>query len=173
LRTGATTPTSCATACGHIGLRAVRKAKLKIGAIRGNLGIVSQELRSGQVELRLDGTTTIAGYDSIVLRAAVCNCSGGNIRRYPSASVNAGDRIRGEPTISFAQDQVRAVGLQTPPLSCVLARNSEPFRAFLGAILSVVKDFSVESTPYSSDMQLDLVASGNRGRLINLQQMFR
>jgi len=66
-RTGATTPTSCATAYGHIGLHAVRKAKLKIGAIRGNLGIVSQELRAGQVELRLDGTTNIAGYDSIVL----------------------------------------------------------------------------------------------------------
>jgi len=65
-RTGATTPT-CATACGHIGLHAVRKAKLKIRAIRGNLGIVSQELRAGQVELRLDGTTNIAGYDSIVL----------------------------------------------------------------------------------------------------------
>ena len=45
------------------------KAKLKIGAVRGNLGIVSQELRAGQVELCLDGTTTISGYDSILLRA--------------------------------------------------------------------------------------------------------
>jgi hypothetical protein len=74
-RTGATTPTSC----GHIGLHAVRKAKLKIGAIRGNLGIVSQELRAGQVELRLDGTTTITGYDSIVLRAAVLVATFGGI----------------------------------------------------------------------------------------------
>jgi len=33
--------------------------------------------------------------------------------------------------------------------------SSEPFRAFLGAILSVVKDVPVERSTYSSDMELD------------------
>ena len=46
-----------------------------------------------------------------------------------------------------------------PSLSCVLVRNqsSEPFRAFLGAILSVVKDVPVERSVYSSDMELDII----------------
>jgi hypothetical protein len=35
--------------------------------------------------------------------------------------------------------------------------SSEPFRAFLGAILSVVKDVPVERSAYSSDMELDIV----------------
>jgi len=35
--------------------------------------------------------------------------------------------------------------------------SSEPFRAFLGAILSVVKDFPVERSAYSSDMELDII----------------
>ncbi|KIM44998.1 hypothetical protein M413DRAFT_17851 [Hebeloma cylindrosporum] len=34
--------------------------------------------------------------------------------------------------------------------------SSEPFRAFLGAILSVVKDVLVERSAYSSDMELDI-----------------
>ncbi|KAF8227898.1 hypothetical protein L208DRAFT_1067652, partial [Tricholoma matsutake] len=33
----------------------------------------------------------------------------------------------------------------------------EPFRAFLGAILSVVKDVSVERSAYSPDMELDII----------------
>ena len=46
-----------------------------------------------------------------------------------------------------------------PSLSCVLVRNhsSEPFRAFLGAILSVVKDVPFERSVYSSDMELDII----------------
>ena len=35
--------------------------------------------------------------------------------------------------------------------------SSEPFRAFLGAILSVVKDVPVERSAYSSDMELDTI----------------
>ena len=35
--------------------------------------------------------------------------------------------------------------------------SSEPFRAFLGAILSVVKDVPVEHSEYSSDMELDVI----------------
>jgi hypothetical protein len=35
--------------------------------------------------------------------------------------------------------------------------SSEPFRAFLGAILSVIKDVPVEPSAYSSDMELDSV----------------
>ena len=35
--------------------------------------------------------------------------------------------------------------------------SSEPFRAFLGAISSVVKDVSVERSAYSSDMKLDII----------------
>jgi hypothetical protein len=35
--------------------------------------------------------------------------------------------------------------------------SSEPFRAFLGAILSVVKGVPVECSTYSSDMQLDII----------------
>jgi len=35
--------------------------------------------------------------------------------------------------------------------------SSEPFRAFLGAILSVVKDVPVERSAYSSDMELDII----------------
>jgi hypothetical protein len=35
--------------------------------------------------------------------------------------------------------------------------SSEPFRAFLGAILSVIKDVPVEPGAYSSDMVLDTI----------------
>jgi len=35
--------------------------------------------------------------------------------------------------------------------------SSEPFRAFLGAILSVIKGVPVEASVYSSDMQLDTI----------------
>ena len=35
--------------------------------------------------------------------------------------------------------------------------SSEPFRAFLGAILSVVKDVPVERSAYSLDMELDII----------------
>ena len=35
--------------------------------------------------------------------------------------------------------------------------SSEPFRAFLGAILSVVRDVPVEGSTYSSDMELDAI----------------
>ena len=35
--------------------------------------------------------------------------------------------------------------------------SSEPFRAFLGAILSVVKDFPVERSAYNSDLKLDII----------------
>ena len=35
--------------------------------------------------------------------------------------------------------------------------SSEPFWAFLGAVLSVVKDFPVERSAYSSDMELDII----------------
>ena len=35
--------------------------------------------------------------------------------------------------------------------------SSEPFRAFLGAILSVIKDVPVERSAYSSDMELDII----------------
>ena len=35
--------------------------------------------------------------------------------------------------------------------------SSEPFRAFLGVILSVVKDVPVERSAYSSDMELDTI----------------
>jgi hypothetical protein len=35
--------------------------------------------------------------------------------------------------------------------------SSEPFRAFLGAILSVVKDVPVERSAYKSDMKLDII----------------
>ena len=35
--------------------------------------------------------------------------------------------------------------------------SSEPFRAFLGAILSVVRDVPVEGSTYSSDMELDVI----------------
>lgn len=35
--------------------------------------------------------------------------------------------------------------------------SSEPFRAFLGAILSIVKDVPVERSAYSSDMELDII----------------
>ena len=35
--------------------------------------------------------------------------------------------------------------------------SSEPFRAFLGAILSVVKDVPVERSAYSSNMELDII----------------
>ena len=35
--------------------------------------------------------------------------------------------------------------------------SSEPFRAFLGAILSVVKDVRIERSAYSSDMELDTI----------------
>ena len=35
--------------------------------------------------------------------------------------------------------------------------SSEPFRAFLGAILSVAKDVPVECSAYSSDMELDII----------------
>jgi hypothetical protein len=38
--------------------------------------------------------------------------------------------------------------------------SSEPFRAFLGAILSVVKDVPVESSAYNSDMQFDTIEEG-------------
>ena len=35
--------------------------------------------------------------------------------------------------------------------------SSEPFRAFLGAILSVVEDVPVEASAYSSNVQLDTI----------------
>ena len=35
--------------------------------------------------------------------------------------------------------------------------SSEPFRAFLGAILSVVKDVHVERSAYSPDMKFDII----------------
>jgi len=35
--------------------------------------------------------------------------------------------------------------------------SSEPFRAFLGAILSVVKDVPVERSAYSLDMEFDII----------------
>ena len=35
--------------------------------------------------------------------------------------------------------------------------SSEPFRAFLGAILSVIKGVPVERSTYSSDMELDII----------------
>ena len=35
--------------------------------------------------------------------------------------------------------------------------SSEPFRAFLGAVLSVVKDVPVERSAYSSNMKLDII----------------
>ena len=35
--------------------------------------------------------------------------------------------------------------------------SSEPFRAFLGAILSVVKDVPVERSAFNSDMELDIL----------------
>jgi hypothetical protein len=35
--------------------------------------------------------------------------------------------------------------------------SSEPFRAFLGAILSVVKDVPVDPSAYSSDLELDTI----------------
>ena len=56
-------------------------------------------------------------------------------------------------------DRVTICKRWRPSLSCVLVRNhsSEPFRAFLGAILSVVKDVPVERSVYSSDMELDII----------------
>ena len=39
--------------------------------------------------------------------------------------------------------------------------SSEPFRAFLGAILSVVKDVPVERSVYCSDMELDIIEDDN------------
>jgi hypothetical protein len=41
--------------------------------------------------------------------------------------------------------------------------SSEPFRAFLGAILSVVKDVPVERSAYSSDMELDPIEEEDYG----------
>jgi hypothetical protein len=38
-----------------------------------------------------------------------------------------------------------------------IKHSSEPFRAFLGAILSVVKNVPVERSAYSSDMELDII----------------
>ena len=38
-----------------------------------------------------------------------------------------------------------------------IQESSEPFRAFLGAILSIVKDVSVESSAYNTDIQLDTI----------------
>ena len=35
--------------------------------------------------------------------------------------------------------------------------SSEPFRAFIGAVLSIVKDVPVERSAYSLDMELDLI----------------
>lgn len=38
-----------------------------------------------------------------------------------------------------------------------IEESSEPFRAFLGAILSVVKDVPVESSAYNPNIQLDTI----------------
>ena len=38
-----------------------------------------------------------------------------------------------------------------------IQESSEPFRAFLGAILSVVKDMPIESSAYNTDIQLDTI----------------
>jgi len=38
-----------------------------------------------------------------------------------------------------------------------IENSPEPFRAFLGAILSVVKDVPVEPSMYSQDMELDII----------------
>jgi hypothetical protein len=35
--------------------------------------------------------------------------------------------------------------------------SSEPFRAFLGAILSIVEDVPVERSPFNPNMQLDVI----------------
>ena len=43
--------------------------------------------------------------------------------------------------------------------------SSEPFRAFLGAILSVIKDVPVERSAYSSDMELDIIEEEDDGLL--------
>ena len=43
--------------------------------------------------------------------------------------------------------------------------SSEPFRAFLGAILSVVKNVPVERSAYSSDMELDIIEEEDDGPL--------
>ena len=44
--------------------------------------------------------------------------------------------------------------------------SSEPFRAFLGAILSVVEDVPVEPSAYRSDMELDTIeGAGDDGPL--------
>ena len=43
--------------------------------------------------------------------------------------------------------------------------SSEPFRAFLGAILSVVKDVPVERSTFNSDMELDIIEEEDNGPL--------
>ena len=46
-----------------------------------------------------------------------------------------------------------------------IKNSSEPCRAFLGAILSVVKDVPVELGAYSSDMELDIIEDEDEGPL--------
>jgi len=43
--------------------------------------------------------------------------------------------------------------------------SSEPFRAFLGAILSVIKDVSVEPSAFDLDMELDTIIEEDEGPL--------
>ena len=41
--------------------------------------------------------------------------------------------------------------------------SSKPFRAFLGAVLSVVKDVPVERIAYRSDVELDIIEDDGGG----------
>ena len=45
--------------------------------------------------------------------------------------------------------------------------SSEPFRAFLGAILSVLKDTHIEPSTFNPDMQLDIIIGDTNGGLLS------
>jgi hypothetical protein len=55
----------------------------------------------------------------------------------------------------LVSDQNHPYLVYSPKIS--IKDSSEPFRAFLGAVLSVVKDVPVESSAYSLNMQLDTI----------------
>ena len=55
----------------------------------------------------------------------------------------------------LVRDDDRPYLVYSPIIS--IEDSSEPFQAFLGAILSVVKDVPVESSAYNPDIQLDTI----------------
>jgi hypothetical protein len=64
----------------------------------------------------------------------------------------------------FVRDDNHPYLAYSPEFS--IENSSEPFRAFLGAILSVVKGVPVESSAYNSDMEFDTIKEkANKGPL--------